>query len=291
MKPFSKNPIKFTKKELFRLLKQFDKLYSKRPIKKNIGGMQYPHMFATYCFLKKIKPAHVIESGVYKGQSTWLIEKTLPKAKIFSIDIDLSKLKYKSKKAKYSTIDFSKQNIKQISKNSLVFFDDHQNSLDRVLQCKKFGIKHLIYEDNYAPGTGDCYSPKKILSNSGNIRKITLKDIIKMTKKILKETLKKYFNQNYVPNININELIWILKLDNITPNIKHKKTLLKNINIYQEFPPVFKTKRTRWNKDWNNENYPTEEPILDISKKDIYPTAYSEAMSYTWISYVKIKAN
>ena len=84
--------------------------------------MQYPHMFATYCFLKKIKPAHVIESGVFKGQSTWLIEKTLPKAKILSIDIDLSKLKYKSKKEKYSTIDFSKQNIKQISKNSLVFF-------------------------------------------------------------------------------------------------------------------------------------------------------------------------
>ena len=291
MKPFSKNPIKFTKKELLRLLTQFDKLYSKRPIKKNIHGMQYPHMFATYCFLKKIKPVYVIESGVHKGQSTWLIEKTLPKAKLLSIDIDLSQLKYKSKKAKYSTIDFSKQNLKKISKNSLAFFDDHQNALDRVLQCKKFGIKHLIFDDNYAPGTGDCYSLKQILSNSGYIRKIKLKEIKKMIKKILKETLKKYFNQNYVPNIDINELIWYLKFDNIAPNIKHKKALLKNTIIYQEFPPVFKTKKTRWNTDWNNKNYPTEEPILDISKKDIYPTAYSEAMTYNWISYIKIKAN
>tara|TARA_X000000950_G_scaffold99350_1_gene125709 strand:+ start:1787 stop:2656 length:870 start_codon:yes stop_codon:yes gene_type:complete len=289
MKPYSKNPIRFSKKELLKFLKRFDELYAKRPIKKNIGGMQYPHMFATYCFLKKINPSFVIESGVHRGQSTWLIEKTLPKAKILSIDIDLSKLKYRSKKAKYSFIDFSKQNFKKIPKNTLAFFDDHQNALNRILQCKKLDIKHLIYEDNYAPGTGDCYSLKKIIANSGHIRKITIKDITKVIKKILRESFKKYFNQNYVPNININELTWILKLDNIKPNIKHKKLFLKNISTYQEFPPIFITKKTRWNKDWIKENYQTEEPILDSSKKRIYPKAYSEAMSYTWISYVRIK--
>ena len=109
----------------------------------------------------------------------------------------MSNLIYKSKKAKYSTIDFSKQDFKKLPKNTLAFFDDHQNALERVLQCRKFGIKNLIYEDNYVDGTGDCYSLKKILSNSGNIRKIKLKDIKKMIKKLLRETLKSYFNQNY----------------------------------------------------------------------------------------------
>ena len=74
--------------------KIFDKIYENRPIKNNHGGMRFPHMFAMYYMLKKIKPDFVVESGIFKGQSTWLIEKTLPEAKILSIDIDLNQTRY-----------------------------------------------------------------------------------------------------------------------------------------------------------------------------------------------------
>ena len=47
--------------------------------------------FYFYLILKNLKPELIIESGVYKGQSTWLIENTLPNSKIISIDIDLNK--------------------------------------------------------------------------------------------------------------------------------------------------------------------------------------------------------
>ena len=110
-----------------------------------------------------------------------------------------------------------------------------------------------------------------------------------MIKKLLRETLKSYFNQNYVPKININELIWNLKLDNISPNLNDKKVLLKNITSYQEFPPIFKTKLNRWGKNWKDDYFPTENPILKEDKKDLFKTAFDEAMSYTWISFVKIK--
>ena len=72
------------------LFEIFEKLYEQRPIKNNIHGMRFQHMFATYFILKKLKPSFVIESGVFRGQSTWLIENTLPQANILSIDIDLS---------------------------------------------------------------------------------------------------------------------------------------------------------------------------------------------------------
>ena len=289
MKSFTKNSNVFNKKDIIKYLEPFNKLYKKRPIKTNVGGMQYPHMFATYYFLKKINPRFVVESGVHKGQSTWLIEKTLPDAKILSIDINLNNLIYKSKKATYSSIDFSKQNFSKIKKNSLVFFDDHQNALERFKQCKIFGFKNIIYEDNYANGLGDNYSFKKILDNAGNIRKITLKDITKNLKKILKETLKKYFNQNYVPKIDINHLIWNLKLDNISPNKKHRSFFLKNIKIYKEFPPIFKKKYNRWGELWDNKNYSTEKLILSDDYKDKYSDAYNEALTYTWICFIKLK--
>jgi len=289
VKAFAKNSAKFKTKDILKYLKEFDELYKKRPIKSNIGGMQYPHMFATYYFLKKINPKFVVESGVYKGQSTWLIEKTCPNAKILSIDINLNNLKYKSKKATYSNIDFSKQNFSNIKQKTLIFFDDHQNALERFKQCKKYGFKNIIYEDNYASGLGDNYSFKKILDNAGNIRKITIKDIIKNMKKILKECLKKYFNQNYVPNIDVNQLIWNLKLDNISPNRKHRNFFLKNIDIYKEFPPIFKKEYNRWGELWDNKKYFTEKPILSDDYKEKFSTAYNEAKSYTWICYIKLK--
>ena len=201
MKIFKKNPPKWSRSEMVKEIEIFSSIYKERPIKNNIGGMMFPHMFAFYFILKKIKPDFVVESGVYKGQSTWLIERTLPNTNILSIDLNFSNIVYKSKKAKYSTTDFKYQDFSKLTKNSLVFFDDHQNALDRLKQSKNFKFKHMVYEDNYCPGTGDCYSFKKIILNSGSVRELSAKDIKKTFKKILKELIKKKFNKNYVPKI------------------------------------------------------------------------------------------
>ena len=111
MKSFQKNVPNWKEKEFLIELKKFSKIYKNRPIKNNKGGMRFEHMFATYFMLKKINPPVVIESGVYKGQSTWLIEKALPKSKIISIDIKLDQREYISKKVNYSNIDFKYQNF------------------------------------------------------------------------------------------------------------------------------------------------------------------------------------
>ena len=121
MEYFQKNIPDWKNEELLNELKTFKKIYDSRPIKENTGGMLFPHMFAVYFILKKIKPSFIIESGVYKGQSTWLIENTLPESKILSIDIDLSKRQYFSKKAEYSNLDFKHHDFSNIPSDTLVF--------------------------------------------------------------------------------------------------------------------------------------------------------------------------
>ena len=88
-------------------LDEFLEAYNDRPIKDNQGGMASPHCFATWCMLKKISPNFVIESGVFKGQGTWLIEKALPGVKLFSIEPWLNRIEYTSNQAKYLSSDFS----------------------------------------------------------------------------------------------------------------------------------------------------------------------------------------
>ena len=66
--------------------------------------------------------------------------------------------------------------------------------------------------------------------------------------------------------------------------------LRKHIEIYYEFPPVFKRKKTRWGDIWNEKNYPTSEPIFsDLKGNEKYKDFYEDSPNYTWIAYVKLK--
>jgi len=86
---------------------EFLDIYEKRPISNNLWGMRSHGMFFLWYLLKQIQPDLVIESGVYRGQSTWMIGQAAPDAKIIAIDPDLTKRIYVSKNATYRTGDFS----------------------------------------------------------------------------------------------------------------------------------------------------------------------------------------
>lgn len=120
-------------------------------------------MFALWFALQHLKPTHVIESGIWLGQSTWLIEQSVPNAELYCIDPVQHQIRYKSKRAKYYTKDFSRIRW-ELPNTTLCFFDDHQNAKKRIVLCQNLGLRWAIFDDNYAPGHGDCYSVKKILS-------------------------------------------------------------------------------------------------------------------------------
>ena len=148
----------------------FNILYKNRPIFDNLGGMKAPHMFWVYFILKKINPSIIIESGIFKGQSTWLIETLCPNSKIISIDPDLSKREFISQKADYRTKDFLEHDwLEELGeegcKNTLAFIDDHQNNYLRLKHAYNNKISHIIFEDNYPTTHGDVLSLKKILSD------------------------------------------------------------------------------------------------------------------------------
>ena len=180
--------VNWTYDELKQSIPEFLKLYNSRPLKDNQGGMESPHMFATWFMLKKNNPKNVIESGIWKGQGTWLIENTLPNATIFSIDIDLSIREYISEKVRYFEKDFNEidWSIIENKEDTLLFFDDHQNALARIKEGKEFGFKQFIFEDNYPVKQGDCYSLKKAFQHAGFIPSIPKMNLKQKTKNLIK---------------------------------------------------------------------------------------------------------
>ena len=271
MKYFSKNIPDWKIEEYIKELKIFKEIYKQRPINFNNHGMMFPHMFATYFILKKVNPSFVIESGVFKGQSTWLIEKTLPDAKILSIDIDLTQRKYISKKVEYSDKDFKYQNFSNIPDDALVFFDDHVNHYERLKQAKFFNIKNIIFEDNYNDENADFYTLKHAYQNIGFNHKYTLQSHIKTFYIFLVETLKKIFLKNYYFS---NDKI-LFRLRDHKKNENDFKNIEKNIETYFEFPPLY-----RHGEDCTAPILNNNEIEFEISKKEL--------LSYNYITFVKL---
>ncbi|GGO66960.1 hypothetical protein [Bowmanella pacifica] len=236
---------------------EFKHVYSQRPIVDNAGGMKAPHAFACWFMLKQLQPGLIIESGVWKGQGTWLIEQACPDAELVCLDINLRRLQYRSSNARYIEKDFSLVNFSEYDKaNSLCFFDDHQNALTRLQQMKWKGFNAAMFEDNYPKRRGDCYSLKKMFGGDGFALETAEQDSAQTA--------------GY-----------------IEPNTTHREELYQALALYYEFPPLFKEPMTRWGDSWDNTHYPTKPPVFAANVED---ELRDEALHYTWMCYLKLKA-
>lgn len=266
-------------------LDEFEALYDKRPIRDNTGGMKAPHMFAVWFMARKLAPETIVESGIWRGQSTWLLEQACPDARIISIDLDLSLRQYISDRAQYSDVDFSAHDWTGIDPGkALVFFDDHQNAYTRVQQCWWFGFRHVIFEDNYPPSQGDCYSCKKAFSGAGF--QPALGDTPKSKARL--------FDRIRYKIASLCGVTWIRMIPQysrvtIPPNQHDAKYLAAHLQTYYEFPPVFQPGTTRWGDSWSPETYPTPPPILQPGEAGTHPVFFDEALFYTWICYAQLK--
>lgn len=244
---------KWDRSLLLESLAEFNELYEKRPIKDNNGGMKSPHMFSAWFVVKQMKPKYLIESGVWKGLGTWFFEQASQDTKIISIDPSPHFRVYTSSRVTYQTLDFLKTDWSHLPKEStMIFFDDHQNFLERLKYAQSLGFKTIMTEDNYPYQQGDCYTPKKILAN-----------------------------KRYVIDLGGNKT-WYDKNDSDLEYFKN------NVLVYQEMPPLFKSETTRWGDTWND-NYPTPEPLLTINDREKYPVFFNEKKEYTWICYIELK--
>ncbi|KAL7162489.1 hypothetical protein ACSBR2_042891 [Camellia fascicularis] len=172
--------VEWTSKDLLKGLEEFVPIYETRPIKNNMYGMGFDHSFGLWFIARWLKPDLMIESGVFKGHSTWVLRQAMPDKPIVSLSPRHPE-KYLNKGPAYvdgnctyfagkDFVDFGSLSWRSVMKKHritdpsriLVFFDDHQNELKRLKQALKAGFRHLVFEDNYDTGTGDHYSFRQI---------------------------------------------------------------------------------------------------------------------------------
>ena len=246
--------VPWTEDELRASLHEFAEIYHERPIKNNYGGMDSAHGFYTWWLARKLQPKYIIESGVWYGQSTWLLEQGCPSAQVISLD-PVDNRQYISEKAVYFKHDFKRIVWDRVDKdNTLVFFDDHYG-VDRVFQAKHIGFTHILYEDNYHDCRGNTNNPS---GSSCSPKAVLSRDTVEG--KALRAILETYYE--FPP---------------IYPNNTNTRSWEWAGVSQEEFGLLSKR--------------PLVESVVadDVNEAPTDVCYINDAPSYTWIAYLKLK--
>ena len=131
--------------------KQFWALIPTAPVRQRRGGSGFNGALQLYVAMRALKPDFVIESGVFRGLTTWVIRQACPDAKIYCHDPALSGLQYRDAQASYSTADWSTADWSGIDPaRTVAFFDDHVAQGRRVVEAHARGLTRLLFDDDAA---------------------------------------------------------------------------------------------------------------------------------------------
>jgi hypothetical protein len=141
--------LKYNKSEIEGYLDEFDYVFGKSPIKEHESGFGYNEGVFFYTLLKIINPEIVIESGVMKGFTTYLIDAaTHNDCKIFSYDINFENNMFNSKKATYVNTDITNKIPLIKNKKTVALWDDHTSQMDRLKFSQKYNIQYNFFDDD-----------------------------------------------------------------------------------------------------------------------------------------------
>jgi hypothetical protein len=132
----------------------FSRELSHCPVKQQAGGGGHNVALLLWTVIQCIQPEEIIESGVFKGFTTWVMRKAAPSARIRSFDISFAELKWRDGKTEYHEMDWTKVIPRMHGKRvrRAAFFDDHQSQWRRIRESMERGIEFVVFDDSYPTG-------------------------------------------------------------------------------------------------------------------------------------------
>ena len=149
----------------------------------NEGGNGMFHSFILWSLLRVIRPVLVVESGVWNGETSWLVRQASAEWRPTFVRIDPKRRGWSDDERNSSKIfDFRGDDFQDFASvdwdtvhrhrgDALVFFDDHMDQLRRLTEARQLGFGHVVFDDNYVAGVGDIFSLKNACDGGGRVRK------------------------------------------------------------------------------------------------------------------------
>jgi len=131
------------------VIRDFFEIYKNREKTDNTQGSGFHNAFWLYFIARLQNPDLIVESGVWKGHSSWLLSQACPQADLYGFDINLKQLQYHDLNAQMFEQDWQTFKFPAFDKDrGLIFFDCHVNHAQRLIEAKAKGFKHILIDDN-----------------------------------------------------------------------------------------------------------------------------------------------
>lgn len=123
------------------------------PFRDQHGGSRFNNLLWLFLIAKSYGPSVIIDSGTYRGASAWALSRGCPNAHVYSFDVDLSQLRFRSPSVDYLQMDWSEGPL-DFSKFAcgdriLAYFDDHVDQVRRLLEASERGCRIAIFDDDF----------------------------------------------------------------------------------------------------------------------------------------------
>jgi hypothetical protein len=131
------------------IVDDFFRVYTSREKTDNTHGSGFHNAFWLYTIARVLDPELIVESGVWKGHTSWLLSKACPDADKYGFDISLNKLEYTNLDTQMFQQDWQTFSFPSFDPDrALIFFDCHVNHAQRLIEAHSKGFKHILFDDN-----------------------------------------------------------------------------------------------------------------------------------------------
>lgn len=119
------------------------------PVEQTRGGGGVNAALLLWSMARLIDPAVIVESGVFRGFTSWVLREASPGAEQYAFDITFAELKHRVQGVHYVEQDWISMNVRAPEdRPGLVYFDDHVDQWRRIREAVERGFRYLIFDDS-----------------------------------------------------------------------------------------------------------------------------------------------
>lgn len=119
------------------------------PVQQLGGGGGFSSGLLLWTLARALKPSCIVESGVFRGFTTWILRQAQPDARQFAFDISFAERRRIEDRVEYREYDWMQSEVRlAVGESGLIFFDDHMNQWQRIREAAQRGFRYLIFDDS-----------------------------------------------------------------------------------------------------------------------------------------------
>ena len=119
------------------------------PVAQDTGGGGFSAAVLLWTIARASDPALVVESGTFRGFTTWVLRQAAPQARQYAFDISFAERQRLEDGVSYHEHDWMDLPLDCPAQTpALIYFDDHVDQWRRIREAAARGFRYLIFDDS-----------------------------------------------------------------------------------------------------------------------------------------------